>query len=189
MKIANCSEHDVFFFCLALCFEFCQNVAGRRENYGALGATPPTCLSTRSGHRDSPPAWRPPERAFPPTRPTSWTLPGVAIYGDIRRSKSSRRRCSRWPGFIAGPWGIGLRRWVRVGKPPSCRSARVGTRRGGRPRRSRMRHGVVRGLWSQAQQYASPVAVVGRSPPKPFFMRAPIWGLSLIHISEPTRPY
>ena len=52
--------------------------------------------------------------------------------GDIRRSKSSRRRCSRWPGFIAGPWGIGLRRWVRVGKPPSCRSARVGTRRGGR---------------------------------------------------------
>ena len=52
--------------------------------------------------------------------------------GDIRRSKTSRRRCSRWPGFIAGPWGIGLGRWVRVGKPPSCRSARVGTRRGGR---------------------------------------------------------
>ena len=35
---------------------------------------------------------------------------------------------------------------------------------------------VVFGFWSQAQKYASPVAVVGRSPPKPFFMRAPIWG-------------
>ena len=33
--------------------------------------TSPACLSTHSGHRDSPPAWRPPERAFPPTRPTS----------------------------------------------------------------------------------------------------------------------
>ena len=43
-------------------------------------------------------------------------------------------------------------------------------------RRSRMRHRAVRGFWSQAQKYASPVAVVGRSPPKPFFMRAPIWG-------------
>ena len=43
-------------------------------------------------------------------------------------------------------------------------------------RRSRMRHRAVRGFWSQAQKHASPVAVVGRSPPKPFFMRAPIWG-------------
>ena len=85
-----------------------SKIAGRRENYGALGATPPTCLSTRSGHRDSPPAWRPPERAFPPTRPTSWTLPGVAIYGDLKvRAGGAPVGLGSSQGHGGSGWGVG----------------------------------------------------------------------------------
>ena len=81
---------------------------GNAGNYGALGATPPTCLSTRSGHRDSPPAWRPPERAFPPTRPTSWTLPGVAIYGDLKvRAGGAPVGLGSSQGHGGSGWGVG----------------------------------------------------------------------------------
>ena len=58
-----------------------------------------------------------------------------------------------------------VHRMLRCPQPPGPQS-----------RRSRMRHRAVRGFESQAKKYASPVATVGRSPPKPFFMRAPIWG-------------
>ena len=99
-------------------------LAGPPQISAPLGATPPTCLSTRSGHRDSPPAWRPPERAFPPTRPTSWTLPGVAIYGDLKvgaggapvgLGSSQGHGGSGWG--VGCAWGSPLPAVVRVWAP------------------------------------------------------------------------
>ena len=83
-------------------------VAGCTYFYLPLGATSPACLSTHSGHRDSPPAWRPPERAFPPTRPTSWTLPGVAIYGDLKvRAGGAPVGLGSSQGHGGSGWGVG----------------------------------------------------------------------------------
>ena len=86
--------------------------------------TSPACLSTHSGHRDLPAAWRPPERAFPPTRPASWTLPGVPIYGDLKLraggapvglGSSQDHGGSGWG--VGCAWGSPLPAVVRVRAP------------------------------------------------------------------------
>ena len=98
------------------------------------------------------------------------------------RAPPGAPRCSGvGPCLRAHSWLVLL---PRPAHPPGAGGSRVqapsaielNAGAGGGPRRSRMRHRAVRGFWYQAQKYASPVAVVGRSPPKPFFMRAPIWG-------------
>ena len=136
-----------------------SGIAGPPQISAPLGATPPTCLSTRSGHRDSPPAWRPPERAFPPTRPTSWTLPGVAIYGDLKvRAGGAPVGLGSSQGHGGSGWGVGcawgsplpavVRVWAPGGAagtwrrfparpgafsfPPSCPHLAPASRGGGR---------------------------------------------------------
>ena len=47
--------------------------------YAPLGVTPPACLPVQHGHRDSPLAWRPSERKFPPRSPAFRTFGGGAL--------------------------------------------------------------------------------------------------------------
>ena len=44
-----------------------------------LGVTSPACLPVQHGHRDSPLAWRPSERKFPPRSPAFRTFGGGAL--------------------------------------------------------------------------------------------------------------
>ena len=47
--------------------------------FAPLGVTPPACLPVQHGHRDSPLAWRPSERKFPPRSPAFRTFGGGAL--------------------------------------------------------------------------------------------------------------
>ena len=58
--------------------------SGRRRRgcpyfYLPLGVTSPACLPVQHGHRDSPLAWRPSERKFPPRSPAFRTFGGGAL--------------------------------------------------------------------------------------------------------------
>ena len=54
-------------------------VGAGADFYAPLGVTPPACLPVQHGHRDSPLAWRPSERKFPPRSPAFRTFGGGAL--------------------------------------------------------------------------------------------------------------
>ena len=56
-----------------------SKLGGSRCFFAPLGVTSPACLPVQHGHRDSPLAWRPSERKFPPPSPAFRTFGGGAL--------------------------------------------------------------------------------------------------------------